>query len=60
MAHPICQYMGVTSFLIQPGNDVWKEFGKHLVVNRLNAAHSVFDIQFFSTDSLMVYSKTPI
>ena len=41
MAHPICQYMGITSFPIQPGNDVWKKLGKHLVVNRFIAAHSV-------------------
>ena len=46
MAHPVPQYMGVTSFSIQPGNDVQEKLGKHLVVNRFIAAHSVFDIQF--------------
>ena len=48
MAHPIyiCQYMGVTFFPIQPGNNVKKKLCKHLVVNRFTAAHSVFNIQF--------------
>ena len=46
MAHPIPKYMRVTSFPIQPGSDVQKKLGKHLVVNRFIAAHSVFNIQF--------------
>ena len=46
MAHAIPQYMGVTSFPIQPSNNVQKELSKHLVVNRFIAAHSVFNIQF--------------
>ena len=46
MAHPICQYMGVTSFPIEPSNDVQEKLGKHLVVNRFIEAHSVLNIQF--------------
>ena len=29
---------------IEPGNDVREKLGKHLVVNRFIAAHSLFDI----------------
>ena len=53
MTHPIPQYMGVTPFPIQPGNDVLEKLGKDLLVNRFIAAHSVFDINF-GNDPLMV------
>ena len=45
---------------IQPGSDVQKKIGKHLVVNRFIAAHSVFNIQFCQINLLMVYNKKAI
>ena len=57
MAHPIPQYMGVTSFPIQPGNAVWEKFGKHKLVYCSTILCLIFN---FANDLLMVYSKTSI
>ena len=59
MTNPIPQYMGATSFLIQPGNDVQGKLHKHLAVKGL-LQHILCSIFNFANDLLMVYSKTRI
>ena len=57
MAHPIPQYMGVTSFPIQAGNDVWEKLGKHQLVYCSTILCLIFN---FANDLLTVYSRTRI